>query len=156
MDKPPIRVPPIAAEAGNLKSTRPGRRIDPHEIEWASQNLDLLQKYAYGDIFRYWALAIVFIAGGVVMFVAYLVAAGTIVVSPDWKAQFVVDALLNVGLAFISSALVVFLLEIFVDIQKRRSEQYLRSIQELLKYEALSENPSSPGGEAGVSGPEQT
>jgi hypothetical protein len=101
------------------------RHIDEYELEWARQHVDLLRKYAYGDTLRYWVLAIIFITGGVVTVIAYLIAAGKITITPAWRAEFWVDALLNVGIAFWSSALVVFLIEVFVDVQKRLSQQYL-------------------------------
>src|SRR5262245_25971517 len=108
--------------------------IDPYELDYARRHLDYLRRSVDPEdrSILYWMMVIVLVVGLIIYVIADQITTGAIRLPAGWRADFVGDFLYNFGIALWTSVLVVFLLEVAVDLQKQVNQRYLRKIEQAL------------------------
>jgi hypothetical protein len=117
-----------------MKQQRNPTDINPYELDYARRHLDYLRRVADPEdqSILYWIMGIVLVIGLVVYVAADQITTGAITLPAGWRPDFVGDFLYNFGIALWTSVLVVFLLEVAVDLQKKANVRYLRKMEQAL------------------------
>ena len=108
--------------------------ISPAELAWARQHLDYVRHFAdpKNNSALYWMMGIALVLGLVVYVVGDQIKIGVIGLPTGWRPDFVGVFLSDVGIALFTSVLVVWLLEVMVDMRKRVNQRYARKIEQTL------------------------
>ena len=121
-------------------ANRPGRRkrivvedyqFSEAEVEWATKNIDYLRRVTYDNTILYIALTVVLVLGFVFYFIADGINIGSITLPVGWRTDLVYDLTYNLGTWLWASVITVFLLEVWVDYNRRRTERYLHLIERI-------------------------
>jgi hypothetical protein len=121
-------------EGKHMKQRGKPTAVDPYELEWARRHLDYLRRSADPEdrSVLYWMMLTVFVVGFLVYVAADQITIGAITLPVGWRPDFVGDFLYNFGIALWTSVLVVFLLEVAVDLQKQLNARYLKRMEQAL------------------------
>jgi hypothetical protein len=119
--------------------------INPYELEYARRHLAYLRRVAdpTNQSILYMIMSIVFILGLVIYVAGDQITTGVIPLPAGWRADFVGDFLYNVGLVLWTSVVVVFLLEVAVDLQKRTNARYLKKLEQALGVRETALEPAT-------------
>jgi hypothetical protein len=108
-------------------------RFDPHEIEWARQNLPLLRRYAQTNTILYYWMVVTLIVGLAAHVLSDQISIGAITLPEGWRAAFVADLLYNVGIALWTSVAITFFLEVIPDWQRKMAQRYIDELRKVVE-----------------------
>lgn len=110
-----------------------GHTFSRDELDWARDNLEQMRRNARNNTVLYLTLAGTLALGVIVYLLGVLIAEGIIGLPEGWGANLLADFLYNLGIALWTSVIIVFFLEVIVEYQQRRWQQYLIAVEQALE-----------------------
>ena len=118
------------------KITVDGYTFASGELEWARQNLPAIQRSARSNAVLYVSMAVAFTLGLALYFLEYAISTGGIAFPPGWRDDLIANLLTELGVTLWTSVILVFFLEVIVEIQRKRWQRYARTVEHALQQQA--------------------
>lgn len=129
---------------GNQRIEVEGYRFRVDEIEWARTHVPYLQRLSTGNQILYWTMAITLLLGLAIYALSFVVGNGTLSLPTFLPVEPTADFLYNLGIVLWTSVVLVFMLEVMVDVQRRQANKYLVLVQRVLAEQVERPQPDVP------------
>ena len=131
-------------QRGNQRIEVDGYRFRVDEIEWARTHVPYLQRLSTGNQILYWTMVITLLLGLVVYWLSFVVSSGALSLPAFLPLELTADFLYNLGIVLWTSVVLVFMLEVMVDVQRRQAGKYLALVQRVLAEQVEKAQPDAP------------
>lgn len=113
-----------------------GYTFSSGELEWARQNLPAIQQAARSNSVLYISMVVAFILGLALYILGFAISTGGISLPFGWQDDLIADLMTELGVTLWTSVILVFFLEVLVELQRKRWQRYARIVEHALQQPA--------------------